>query len=371
MPSAKVLDTARPFGPGIRGGTRVRVPPLHLRRKPFARKACGRPRRARRPSPGMDPRRRFDHSARMLNPVDVRSCVQVDEASCAFGASLPLPAAPVPSHGSRPAAPCTSRASTRSSVDAAMSRSRTARSSRGSTRGREIERAAQAGRVDPRRRRRGRVNASSSPPSRQSRVAAPAADPKALDARVSALAAAVFGRVEAGERPQIEAIGERRRTALSPGRFPPRTRSRRGAVAGRRRLGRTQKRRVSVARRFVERFPVVAPTTTRSRQKAASERLAEREQPYDAPSKSWTREVFPTAATSRSIPRRLRESARSPRARTCACSRPCAGAELDHLQRREQRPSGATRARGRRTRRDRGRRRLRAAGGSIIIIIIR
>ena len=142
-----------------------------------------------------------------------------------------------------------------------------------------------------------------SPRTARWRVADPTPpDPKALDARVSALAAnvadALGGRAT---RPRTR----RGRTPRSEPRPFPAADALGSVPASRKKRFHTKASRFRGPIRFVERFPVVAPTTIgEARRRRAASGLS-----YDAPSKTWTREVFPTGI-SIPIPRR------TPRGRT-------------------------------------------------------
>ena len=115
-------------------------------------------------------------------------------------------------------------------------------------------------------------------------------DPKALDARVSALAADVAAALRRASDPSQDEAG------TEPARSEPRPFPAADAL-GDAPASLEEKPAVKKASRFcgpirfVERFPVVAPLFGEARAATNAKRGG---LSYDAPSKTWTREVFPT-----------------------------------------------------------------------------
>ena len=115
-------------------------------------------------------------------------------------------------------------------------------------------------------------------------------DPKALDARVSALAADVAAALRRASDPSEDEAG------TDPTRSEPRPFPAADAL-GDAPASLEEKPAVKKASRFcgpirfVERFPVVAPLFGEARAATNAKRGG---LSYDAPSKTWTREVFPT-----------------------------------------------------------------------------
>ena len=112
-------------------------------------------------------------------------------------------------------------------------------------------------------------------------------DPKALDARVSALAADVAAALRRASDPSEDEAGTEAGTEPRP--FPAADALPRDAPASRLE---EKPDFVKSPIRFVERFPVVAPLFGEAHTAATNAKRGGLS--YDAPSKTWTREVFPT-----------------------------------------------------------------------------
>ena len=111
-------------------------------------------------------------------------------------------------------------------------------------------------------------------------------DPKALDARVSALAADVAAALRRASDPSEDEAGTEAGTEPRP--FPA------ADALGDAPASRLEEKPdfVKSPIRFVERFPVVAPLFGEAHTAATNAKRGGLS--YDAPSKTWTREVFPT-----------------------------------------------------------------------------
>ena len=135
------------------------------------------------------------------------------------------------------------------------------------------------------------VNARS-PRTARWRVADPTPpDPKALDARVSALAADVADALRRASDPSEDEAGTDP-TRSEPRPFPAADALGSVPASLEEKVSHTKASRFRGPIRFVERFPVVAPTTIGEARAATNAKRGGLS--YDAPSKTWTREVFPT-----------------------------------------------------------------------------